>query len=260
MMIEATLKASLISSTAKNLEKILRLCLRMTALLCLRMMVFRQLLILIFPTVIGFDTALAQPKCIGKNSDKVKARIIYLHGIDTAMPGPQELKNRQVLSELAKKHDLQIALPRAKKTCRKNKVCWQQGNRNEVKQTFERVKKQAETACFQNQPTTSILGFSNGGYLATKIAHFCLAKLDWIIAIGSSGDARQITDDLSKCPLTVLMLGTRDITLAKAKRYVHNAQKKSMKVRLDVFDGGHEMNLASLSQILIRLLGKTKQK
>ncbi len=49
--------------------------------------------------------------------------IVYLHGLDTEPPGPQELENRKILAQLAEVAQVRIALPRGSEICGKLH-CW----------------------------------------------------------------------------------------------------------------------------------------
>ncbi|OFZ79400.1 MAG: hypothetical protein A2603_14515 [Bdellovibrionales bacterium RIFOXYD1_FULL_55_31] len=119
---------------------------------------------------------MAQTDCLGTWA--AKHYLIYLHGMDTESPSPQEQQNREMLSRLAQVLNLRIALPRAKNACptQPNLKCWDWAFTKEAVQA-ELANAIAEAnQCFPDGAAFSFVGFSNGGYLVNAAIQNCIQK------------------------------------------------------------------------------------
>lgn len=197
--------------------------------------------------LLGSEIGQAEPAlCLGP--ENAMSRFIYLHGMDDEKPSAQEQENRRILKSLAQSLKLRIAVVRGNHRC-KGKVCWQQDTPQEVVATYAHLRKEAG-ACFDTTKPFGLFGFSNGGYLAGKIAYQCLAPHPaWVLALGSAGTVKG-TSDLSKCaPITVLM-GSGDMTLEKARLFHADLVRQGALARFETFKGGHELKESVLKTIL----------
>src|SRR5690606_4999960 len=152
------------------------------------------------------SVASAKPLCLGEA--KAPHRAIYLHGMDSEKPSPQEQGNRETLARIAKAMNMVIAVQRGNHRC-KGQVCWRQDSMPEVVSTYKTLRSDAG-ACFDPDKGFGLIGFSNGGYFATKVAHFCLKPAPlWVAATGSAGSAPSGAT-LERCPRIVLQMGEKD--------------------------------------------------
>lgn len=185
----------------------------------------------------SFEKAFAKELCVGDKSSKYQW--IYLHGMDEPEISPQERDNRALMERLSRSMQARIFVARGNNLC-KGKVCWKQTSPEEVKETFDSTRLAAKDCLDFNKPF-GLIGFSNGGYLVSKVAQFCIApKPAWILAIGSAGSLSTETN-LAECAPLSLLIGKKDMTRDKAKKYFESLQKAKLKVSYDNFTGGHEL-------------------
>jgi hypothetical protein len=119
------------------------------------------------PTISSPDLRMAT--CLGPPDASHFA--VYLHGVDQPSVSAQELGNRKSLGAIAKALSIRIALPRASMPCpnEPSSVCWAWSfNEREVDATVEAMTRSA-AACFGTGRPFGLIGFSNGGYLITKL-------------------------------------------------------------------------------------------
>lgn len=193
--------------------------------------------ILMFGILLHAEMAVAKDLCLGDKS--AKNQWIYLHGMDEPEISPQERDNRALMERLSRTMNARIFVPRGNSICQ-GKICWRQNSPEEVKATFGEIR-QAAKSCINPDKPFGFIGFSNGGYIASKIAHFCLApKPAWIVAIGSAGQFSG-EGNLTDCTPLSLLIGKHDMTREKAKRYFEALTKAKLKVTYKNFQGGHEL-------------------
>lgn len=178
-------------------------------------------------------------------------QFIYLHGMDSSVPSAQELENRALMLKLAKQLKARVAIPRGNHLCQ-GKVCWKQGTIQEVDNTFRQVLEESRDCLDLTRPY-GLLGFSNGGYLASKVAHFCVPpQPSWIIASGSAGQP-PMNKELSKCPRMALLIGTKDITRKKTESYFQQLKSRRAMVSFRTFPSGHVLLEKPLLETILQL-------
>ncbi|MFY7842103.1 MAG: hypothetical protein ACOVQW_04840, partial [Actinomycetes bacterium] len=161
----------------------------------------------IFPT-----NPLVWAECLGPlNANHF---MVYLHGMDTVKPSPQEMNNRKVLKNIAGKLNLRIALPRAINKCPKdaNQICW---GWKFTDAGVEEVLKSSDSAieeCFPKAKKVGLLGFSNGGFAVNQIVKDCrTTNFDWFISVAAGGSWNEESSrDLSKCGKIYMFAGKLD--------------------------------------------------
>jgi hypothetical protein len=107
--------------------------------------------------------------CIGPESANVF--FIYLHGIDSNPPSLQELKNRAILEKVALQKNIRIAMPRASMLCpnQPNSYCWGWSfDQSELLKVIPMII-ESRKVCFRADKSFGLIGFSNGGYLLTRL-------------------------------------------------------------------------------------------
>lgn len=185
----------------------------------------------------SFEKAFSKELCLGDKS--AKYQWIYLHGMDDPEISSQERDNRALMERLSRSMHARIFVARGNSVC-KGKVCWKQTSPEEVRDTFDSIRLAAKE-CLDIGKPFGLIGFSNGGYLASKIAQFCIApKPSWILAIGSAGSLGSETNLVECAPLS-LLIGKKDMTRDKAKTYFESLRKAKLPVTYDTFAGGHEL-------------------
>ncbi len=186
-----------------------------------------------------FSSSHAEAKALCLGDKVAKNQWIYLHGMDEPEISQQERDNRALMERLSRSMNARIFVPRGNTLCQ-GKVCWRQNSAEEVKETFAEIR-QAAKDCLNLDKPFGFVGFSNGGYVASKFSHYCLApKPAWILAIGSAGQFNGETN-LAECAPLSLLIGKRDMTREKAKRYFESLSKSKLKVTYSDFQGGHEL-------------------
>lgn len=192
--------------------------------------------------------------CIGSDNSKYGA--IYLHGTDSVDPSEQEKKNREILQSISKRFDIKVALPRAKDLCdqSKDQLCWgwkfDQDEVNKIQNIIESSSKICKL------PSRKILiGFSNGAYALNKLFRLCYLKQDQtIISQGANtlrGPLEYNTRNLSNCGKLIFISGKKDkYNYDTSNSYSKKLVEKSAHVEIVEFEGGHEMDLESLSDAI----------
>ena len=201
--------------------------------------------------------AMAQ-ECIG--SETAKHFVVYLHGIDTQEPSPQEKTNREKLNSLAKKLNLRIAIPRATKKCPNEPamLCWGWNfNDAEVtKLTLEEVAAKAKK-CFPKAEKQILLGFSNGGFVVNRIVQDCLkTPYSKLVSIAAGGSWKTGTaQDLSRCGSIVFLIGQKDeFNYVSVKKYETWLKQNKATTKLVEFSGSHELPSNELEQVLRNII------
>lgn len=196
--------------------------------------------------------------CIG--SPNAKSFAIYLHGMDGEAPSEQEMTNRAVLAALARKHSLRIALPRARLTCpsQAGSICWGWSFDDAEVRAAMPVVRDAALTCFGEKPA-AVVGFSNGGYLLTKLIRSCLLKSELpaatrVISVGAGmikGPLEAKPESLAECGDLTMLVGTKDeYNFDPSGNLLSGLRGKNANVREVRFDGGHLLDEAALGQVL----------
>ncbi len=192
--------------------------------------------------------------CIGGDNSVYGA--IYLHGTDSIDPSVQEKKNREILQSVSRQFNIKIALPRAKELCdqSKDQICWGwKFEQNEIKE-LQNVIESSTKIC--KLPSKKILiGFSNGAYALNKLFSQCYLKGDQIIISQGAnllrGPIEYNTPNLSNCGRLIFISGKNDkYNYDASNSYAKKLIEKSARVDVIEFEGGHEMNLESLSSAI----------
>lgn len=201
----------------------------------------------------------ALEECIGPKDSKTA--LIYLHGMDTESPSPQEIENRKTLKKISEFLNIGIALPRATAKCpNKTQLCWG-WNFNEagVVDSTLKTAQQTKEKCFPKSKHTGLIGFSNGGFVINQIIKDCRKNnFDWLVSIGAGGSWNQ-TDkkDLSNCGSLTLMTGKKD-----KSNYEHIKELgkwfKDNKAKITVieYNGDHILPEKDLENILRSFIKK----
>lgn len=196
--------------------------------------------------------------CIG--NDNAQGFLIYLHGMDSIIPSSQEVTNRKILSDLALKYNLKIAMPRAEMKCptQLGSICWGwEWNYLELTTIIPKILS-ARKQCFSSDKPFGVIGFSNGGYLlnnwyqAGLLPSFGI-KPSFIISSGANrGFIPSNSIDLSKNPPLILIAGDQDIYNHDMNE-AYSAQLMTMQadVKVITFIGGHELNEDGLNTALM---------
>lgn len=196
-----------------------------------------------------------QIACVGKSRSQNYA--VYLHGFTDRSFTGQEATNLRRLKKLGQMMDMMIAVPKSPKGCWKDgkiRRCWgEEMTRSQAEQAF-RLAIKASRKCFPPGKKYGIIGFSNGGYVTTKIFSHCLApqmdsRMSWMVTVGA---AKLWGDGVGQSRLK----SCRPITLVAGKRDKHNYERRQRKFRdlrrkgadisILLFDGGHEVPLGPM--------------
>jgi hypothetical protein len=204
------------------------------------------------------------PTCVG--SPEAKHYAVYLHGIDSAQPGEQEVANRKVLESIARKLKVRFALPRAKDKCGDG-LCWGWAVTDEKALESVPAIRAAADACFPSGSSYGLLGFSSGGYLATKLFRACLIpehlpNVKWVVTSGATmmkGPIEPKPEDLSGCRQLAMLIGTKDqFNNDPSRNYLKLLQSKHAKVEYVEFDGDHNLYEKPMISAIESYLSKSK--
>lgn len=201
----------------------------------------------------------ALDECIGAKDSTTVA--IYLHGMDTESPSPQELENRKTLKKISESLNIGIVLPRSNTKCpHKTQICWG-WNFNEagVVDTILKTAQQTKEKCFPKSKHTGLIGFSNGGFVVNQIVKDCRKNnFDWLISIGAGGSWDQNDKkDLSNCGSLTLMAGKKDTAnYEPIKKLGKFLKAHKAKVTVIEYDGGHTLPEKNLENVLTSVIPK----
>ena len=198
--------------------------------------------------------SLAATECIGPL--KANKFIVYLHGMDSISPSAQELRNREILGDLAKDLNIRFAIPRATRACPTNssQLCWTWAAK--TSEDLLPVKKaitDAAKECFLSK-NYSVLGFSNGGVAVAALLRLC-EKVDYdsAIVVGAAGGWFS-TDPktIEGCyPKLILLLGSEDqANLKPVRSFVEHLTSLKAPISLVEYKGGHELIYETLARLL----------
>lgn len=204
-------------------------------------------------------------KCLGTSKSKNFA--VYLHGFTDSNFSGREAKNLAQLKKLGRMMDMMIAIPKSPKGCYQNgqlKRCWGvEMTKSQAVDATELAEKAAHK-CFPGGSKYGIIGFSNGGYVATKIFSHCLApehspKLDWLVTVGAAklwGEGA-VGRRLKSCRPITLVAGKRDVhNYERRQRKFRKLQNKGAQISILLFDGGHEVPFGPMVTALRGYLNK----
>jgi predicted esterase len=185
---------------------------------------------------------------------------VYLHGVDSPDPSGQELGNRSVLETVAQRLALRIALPRATRHCpnQADSLCWgwsfDDAEQRDAAATINRAAKD----CFPEKRWVA-LGFSNGGYLLTRLLRSCslkslLPSASQLVTSGSAmlkGPLEPTPAALDACGALTMVVGTQDEFNFDPQQNLFNALRaKGAKVDEIRFAGGHALEAEALTRAL----------
>ncbi|NQZ00950.1 MAG: hypothetical protein HRT45_09835 [Bdellovibrionales bacterium] len=185
-------------------------------------------------------------------SPRARNHAVYLHGFTGEEFGPSELRNLNNLKKLTENLDLMIAIPKSPKACEhKGQTKRRWGTEMTRTQAAEATRIAAEAArrCFPPRTDYGLIGFSNGGYIATKIFAYCLApeaspRLKWIVTVGAAkmwgtGHSKR---NLKSCRPITLVAGKRDqYNYERRQNTFRDLRRKGADISVLLFDGGHEV-------------------
>lgn len=196
-------------------------------------------------------------KCLGSPASGKK--IIFLHGMDTVASASKAPQAPRLLTTLADQLNLRIALPQNIYVCpdQPDKLCWKKGKREDVALMYQQILN-ASRKCFDNQEPRKddfiLIGFSNGGFLASRIVNLCLQpQPKTVIAIGSAGAVTHVPAGLADCASLEMLVGTHEVTNASAKKHAKDMSRLHARVRLTEFNGGHQIPERELTELLKKL-------
>lgn len=190
--------------------------------------------------------------CIGPTS--ASRFVVYLHGMDTPIPGNLEMRNRAALETVANKLNIRFALPRATNDCPSNPnlKCWSWTEQDSIESVLEAINFSANI-CFPHL-AFSLLGFSNGGYAVHKMMRKCsTGNFTQMISFGASGGwSKNDPQDLANCPLNLSMnIGSTDeANSSPSVAFYQYLKSINAQVSYSKYLGGHELTLDSLTQSL----------
>jgi predicted esterase len=184
-----------------------------------------------------------------------KFSLVYLHGLDPQEPSLQEKQNREILQSLSLKHAANLLIPRSKILCKNKNLCWLHANAVEHEKVYKEIL-DATGRCVKNPVPIVLLGFSNGGYFASKVATRCYNGIAAVIASGSAGNAQDARVDQKRapsCPPIYLTMGRRDLSFTKAEKFYAGLKAAGYQISFEPFSGSHELSKATLDLIMAKL-------
>ncbi len=116
----------------------------------------------------------------------------------------------------------------------------------------------AAGSCFGDRPY-GLIGFSNGGYLLSKLLRACalpakLSRARWMVSVGSAmfkGPLEPRPGSLAGCGQLTLLIGTRDQwNFDPADHFLQVLKAKGAAVDAVRFDGAHELPGPALQRVL----------
>jgi pimeloyl-ACP methyl ester carboxylesterase len=202
------------------------------------------------------DSRLFSTECLGSKND---LQLIYLHGIFQGNETHPPIEFRDDLRRLANELPIRIAVPRSHLLCKRSKdrYCWGDDQPKTIEEVYSKLLKSV-ASCFDVKKGFGIIGFSNGGYHATRAALRCLQpQPKFVLAVGSSGDSRlAVSPDLSSCAEVHLLIGIKDMTRDGARGFSEAAAKSKLRVSYATFNGGHTLPMPEVRRFLRDRLGK----
>lgn len=197
----------------------------------------------------------ADPKELCITPKKPQRSLIYLHGLDPAGFSNQEKNNRKILKKISKQLHMIVYAPRAQNECKNRKMCWLHGSKSLRHKALLRVKEGFEHCSKSYQRIDYILGYSNGGYLAGKLALDCHQEskgaIFFLVGATIKGDILKNLPKPTTCqPSIFFHMGIRDQIYGDAHKAFQHLALEGHKVRWEDFNGGHELKFRSLLHLL----------
>jgi predicted esterase len=204
------------------------------------------------------ESGLRSARCLGPTNATSFA--IYLHGMDGQTPSDQEIGNREVLASIAERLSMRIALPRSTRACptQKGSICWGWSfDDTELDEATSTLRAAAAT-CFGDKPVV-LVGFSNGGYLLTRLVSTCtlgrrMPRATRVVTVGSGNLSAPLgpqPTSLADCGELTMLVGERDQYNFDPKgnllKELHAKNANAREVR---FDGGHLLVTEPLERVL----------
>ncbi|APR80738.1 Hypothetical protein A7982_06085 [Minicystis rosea] len=213
------------------------------------------------------DAELSAARCLGPADARGFA--VYLHGVDAERPSAQEIENRRVLDRIAAERSLRIAVPRATRPCpnQPGSICWGWAFDDKEIAAAAGAIDAAARECFGERPF-SLLGFSNGGYLLTKMVGTCalraqVPRAESVLTFGSTmlhGPLPPAPADLRGCGKLVMVVGTGDTyNFDPSGNYLKALLAKGADATEVRFDGGHLVPLEPTRSLLSPTRGASAQ-
>jgi hypothetical protein len=216
--------------------------------------------LLILSAILLTAFANASPVCLAPA--KARANLVYLHGLDDPDPSKEEQGYISDLKHLSTELQMGLYAERSKVTCPSKKLCWRYRDPAELAATLQTVSAGAKT-CFKDTPVPLfVLGYSNGGYFATRLVATCTPHpFAAIVASGSSGDLDPKIKDFASCGRLRLVIGKNDkLTRPKTLKLHAELKQKNGDVTLSEFDGGHRLDFPTLRSVFLELLAQNPPK
>ena len=213
-------------------------------------------------TLLIFNQTSYATDCLGPINAKIN--VIYLHGIDTTKPNSLELQNRERLQKIANALSARISLPRSPQLCKdQTKLCWnpnidQAENAKALLQEATELSKE----CFHsNDSQPHLIGFSSGGFLVNKIIRYCLKRnFQSIMSIGASSATDESDPrDLTNCSPLRMLVSRTEATREAAEKFYSIIKQRNGNIRLDYFDGDHELPQKETLKILDEQIKDTEK-
>ncbi len=211
----------------------------------------KRSILIIFILTQALEASAKKHLCLKPNQSMHS--LIYLHGLDATHLSNQEKLNRKMLKKLSTDLQITIVAPRARTLCQ-NKLCWLHGTAANRAKEWRYIKQSLQN-CSPKQEADYILGFSNGGYLAGKLALDCiLSQNARTYIVGATISEEYIkTKGRAKCrhPL-VFHMGKHDQIYKRANRAFRSLLKNGYPVFWREFEGRHELKYSELIRMFTK--------
>ncbi len=201
--------------------------------------------------------------CLGNES--AESYLIFLRGMDKAGTDAGEKGLRELFTRLAQELNLRVALPRSSLPCSSDRSfrCWGWDFGSGELDTSSQAIQNAASTCFPQDAEFGLLGFSNGGYLLSKLYRNCqlhrhLPQTKFAIVVGATAlrkPIRDIVQDLRDCGRVRIISGRKDSLNADLTgSYAQLLRSRGGDVEEIFWDGGHTLPEKELRLVLKQLL------
>lgn len=180
-------------------------------------------------------------ECVSATSEG-QSLVVYLHGLDPIPTSAQELGNRELLKELAKSKNFNLAILQSGEICKNQQRCWPHGTQDLLDTLVTQL---ISVNCGRKPQRKVLLGFSNGGYVAAKLAAQCFEGFGRYISVGVG----KIGSSIKDCSALTVIMGRRDLQYTTAKKFFVPSTK-TPRLRWLEHGGGHVLEKNSLSEEL----------
>lgn len=182
---------------------------------------------------------------------KAEQTWVYLCGLTQDFNSPQEVENRNILTQIGKKLSIKFIALTPPNRCPEfdNKLCWPHNSQEEVLKTYNYILSHIKNTTSVN----GFIGFSNGGFFLNQLAQ--IAELNKpIISIGAAG---YLGNSILKNKV-YLLIGTNDIYHYNgAQEFYRKSKNSPLDVELIEYAGGHEIPQDVLETVLLKIIGIT---